>query len=545
MGKLAKMVAIVVVVAVALPLAAAEVETAKSAAEAGALGGKYDPGHPVSIRAAITEGFEGGTMPPAGWANHVTNASYTWKVQTASVNSGTYAADVEYDPALTPQEEVLYSPAVTATTEMAVQFYSMGSVYWCRDDFDNCDLDVYLDLDTTWDNGNETLVYTADDDWVSNFVWEQSSVNLDAYADSTTRYVAFVYSGSDGAQAALDDIEILTDDDVPEPPIVGCGDDATVLEEQFESWPPAGWQILNNGGDCVWQSNSTTANVNNTGGTGNAADADSDWCGSGTTMDTALLTPAMDLTGYVSAQLKLKAYYDDWSSADDSFAVDVSSDGGSSWTNLLTWAGADQPGQDLQFDLTPYASANVVVRFVAVFPGYYWNAQVDDVYVCGELASVAEADLDITKTANASGPMLPGEQMSFTFSVVNNGPDAATAVQVTDPLPAMMDYVSDTCGGLYTAGTHTWTWDVGGLANGAGDTCDLVVEMTPDADGAIVNTASVAGAESDPTPANDASQATVSAVQQIEAIPTTSPVGLAIMALALAAAAFFVIRRRV
>jgi uncharacterized repeat protein (TIGR01451 family) len=540
MGKLAKMVAIVVVVAVALPLTAVGADTAKSMRD-GTLT-KFNTGYPGDIRAAISEGFEAG-VPPVGWGSHVTNAGFTWESDDYAPNSGTYYATVLYDPALVPQEEVMYSPAITASTAFVLRFWSNSSLVWCRDDYDNCDLNIYVDVDTTWGNGNETWVYLADDDWVVTWSWVQSFVDLSDYADGSPYYIAFVYTGLDGAQISLDDVEFLTDDDAPEPPIVGCGDDATVLEEQFDNWPPTGWQIVDNGGTCVWESTTTTGDPNLTGGSGPAADANSDACGLGATMDTELLTPSMDLTGYVSAQIKFNAYYNDYS-AIDSFGVDVSSDGGSSWTNLLSWDGADQPGQEVQLDLTPYASATVVVRFTYV-SGWDYNAQVDDVYVCGELASVAEADLDITKTANASGPMLPGEQMSFTFSVVNNGPDAATAVQVTDPLPAMMDYVSDTCGGLYTAGTHTWTWDVGGLANGAGDTCDLVVEMTPDADGAIVNTASVAGAESDPTPANDASQATVSAVQQIEAIPTTSPVGLAIMALALAAAAFFVIRRRV
>lgn len=386
-----------ITVVVLAPAFADASQTAKTAAEAGVVN-KGDPsGYPLAEnRAAITEGFEGGAVPPAGWSLVQLNTTYTWEIDT-SPNSGVNNASCFYDDALNPQEEVLYSPSVSGTTDFVVRFFSQGSVYWCRDDFDNCDLNIYLDTDTTWDNGNETLVHTADADWPASWTWAQSQVDLAAYADGTPYHVAFVYTGLDGAQVSLDDIELLTDDDAP---VVGCGDDSTVLEEHFETWPPAGWQIINNGGDCDWDSSTNIGGTNLTGGSGASAMADSDSCGSGTTMNTELWTPAMDLTGYDSAELKANAYLNIFSGGGETFTIDVSDDGGSTWANLLTWTD-DQSGQEVAFDLTPYATANVVVRFTYDSPGWYWDAQVDEVYVCG--VATVQPPPDAIPTMNTAG----------------------------------------------------------------------------------------------------------------------------------------------
>ena len=51
----------------------------------------------------------------------------------------------------------------------------------------------------------------------------------------------------------------------------------------------------------------------------------------------------------------------------------------------------------------------------------------------------ASADLAITKTAT---PAVPGTNITFTLATTNNGPSAAQAVQVSDPLPAGFTFVS-------------------------------------------------------------------------------------------------------
>ena len=70
-------------------------------------------------------------------------------------------------------------------------------------------------------------------------------------------------------------------------------------------------------------------------------------------------------------------------------------------------------------------------------------------------ASVAEtpqqADLALSKSVNDPTPNV-GDTITYTVTLSNNGPDAATSVQVTDPLPGGVSFVSDTTSqGTYDA----------------------------------------------------------------------------------------------
>ena len=113
-----------------------------------------------------------------------------------------------------------------------------------------------------------------------------------------------------------------------------------------------------------------------------------------------------------------------------------------------------------------------------------------------------QGDLEITKTA----PDGFGENGPFTFeiSVTNNGPEDQTGVSVVDALPAELTYLSDDCGGSFAA--PNWTWTIGNLANGASDTCTMVVEFTGGSCVAATNTATVSGTVFDP-PENNTSSA--------------------------------------
>ena len=51
------------------------------------------------------------------------------------------------------------------------------------------------------------------------------------------------------------------------------------------------------------------------------------------------------------------------------------------------------------------------------------------------------ADLAVTKTVSDATPNV-GDQITFTVTLSNNGPNDATGVQVTDLLPAGLTFVS-------------------------------------------------------------------------------------------------------
>jgi uncharacterized repeat protein (TIGR01451 family) len=92
------------------------------------------------------------------------------------------------------------------------------------------------------------------------------------------------------------------------------------------------------------------------------------------------------------------------------------------------------------------------------------------------LTGLPSADIQVRKTVTNPAPDVD-DDITFTLTVTNAGPTAASGVQVTDLLPAGLTLVRATPSqGTYTA--TTGVWDIGGLANGAHVTLDLVATVT-------------------------------------------------------------------
>ena len=119
----------------------------------------------------------------------------------------------------------------------------------------------------------------------------------------------------------------------------------------------------------------------------------------------------------------------------------------------------------------------------------------------------ASADLAIAKAVNPANPTL-GQNVTFTVTVTNNGPNAAAGVVVSDYLPAGVSWVSDDGAGAYVPGTGLWT--VGALANGASSALHVVGKVGS-TDQACNSAIITAGTPLDPNPANNQSTVCVSA----------------------------------
>lgn len=111
------------------------------------------------------------------------------------------------------------------------------------------------------------------------------------------------------------------------------------------------------------------------------------------------------------------------------------------------------------------------------------------------------ADVSLTKTVSNGTPNV-GDNVTYTITATNDGPDAATNLTVDDTLPTGVTYVSDTPSvGTYNNTTGVWT--IGTLANGASATLQIVASV--DSTGTKTNTAQVTAADqadSDSTPNN-------------------------------------------
>ncbi len=118
----------------------------------------------------------------------------------------------------------------------------------------------------------------------------------------------------------------------------------------------------------------------------------------------------------------------------------------------------------------------------------------------------AQADLEISKF-DAPDPVTVGDNLTYTITVTNRGPDAATNVVVTDTLPSGVTFVSATSsqGSCTYDGAVTVTCDLGDIAPNNSVTITIVV--TPTAPGAISNSVTVTSDTLDPDPANNAATA--------------------------------------
>lgn len=158
-----------------------------------------------------------------------------------------------------------------------------------------------------------------------------------------------------------------------------------VIDEAFNSTgTPSGWQVITQTGtgycasDRGWRFNNPGGRPNNTGGSGNFAIADSDWAGF-CWLDTQLRTPALNLSSYSTVRLIFRTHFRAYDSS--RAAVDVSTNGGSTWTNVW-YRTADYQGQ-VNLDISSVAArrSSVIVRFRYYNAYWDWWWEIDNVQI--------------------------------------------------------------------------------------------------------------------------------------------------------------------
>jgi uncharacterized repeat protein (TIGR01451 family) len=134
-----------------------------------------------------------------------------------------------------------------------------------------------------------------------------------------------------------------------------------------------------------------------------------------------------------------------------------------------------------------------------------------------EVSAVA-ADLAVT-ISDSPDPVTPGGTLTYYITVVNNGPDRAMAVTLTDEVPANTTFVSVCCSRSRpttppVGGTGTVTIGVGVLQYLEGYTYTLVVNVEPGTTpGTVISdTATVSTSTNDPDLTNDSATATTDVV---------------------------------
>jgi len=106
---------------------------------------------------------------------------------------------------------------------------------------------------------------------------------------------------------------------------------------------------------------------------------------------------------------------------------------------------------------------------------------------------------DLTLSDNAPSSVTLGDNVTYTFTLTNDGTARATGVTLTDTLPAGVRFVSAT-GGV-TPVNGILSFNIGNLDDGA--TIRFTVVVTPAVAAVLVNQASASMNQTDPTPADN------------------------------------------
>ncbi|MEH1125759.1 S8 family serine peptidase [Micromonospora sp. CPCC 206061] len=199
------------------------------------------------------------------------------------------------------------------------------------------------------------------------------------------------------------------------------------MTESFDgTTAPPGWTVVNRTTTGGWQFDDPGNRGNLTGGSGGFAIIDSDALGSGNTQDTDLITPPLDLSDQSAPYIRFNS---DWRAVGvgaDSADIDVSSDGGASWTNVWHQATSRRGPLVEEVPLFPVAGdSDALVRFR--FNGRFaWWWQVDNVQIVNRLCQPVPGGLVVGRTTDANtGAALAGVQVSSVDPPVESGTSAA------------------------------------------------------------------------------------------------------------------------
>jgi len=128
----------------------------------------------------------------------------------------------------------------------------------------------------------------------------------------------------------------------------------------------------------------------------------------------------------------------------------------------------------------------------------------------GTGAASADTGISLGATPN---PVKAGRTLTYTITVSDFGPTAASGVSVTDTLPSTVQFQSSnttqgTCTTPAAGATGTVNCTVGNLANGATATVTLAVKVISTAKTTITNSATEISTSYDPNAGNDAATVT-------------------------------------
>jgi uncharacterized repeat protein (TIGR01451 family) len=129
------------------------------------------------------------------------------------------------------------------------------------------------------------------------------------------------------------------------------------------------------------------------------------------------------------------------------------------------------------------------------------------------------ADVSLTQASTSPEPVGVGQNLTYSATIINEGPEDATGVTFKDTLPAGLNYVSATStSGSCTQASQVVTCSIGALKDVA--TAKVTIVATPAATGTVSNTMRVTATSTDGDEANNSTTQT-SSVQPVHTLTVT------------------------
>jgi len=370
----------------------------------------------------LSEDFNANVVPPSGWTTQNLNGSISagW---VSDLNGQAYHAD---EAGVGMCDNILATPAMdlSGLTEAWLHMNTtMGYVSY----LDSQSVDVSTDGGVTW-----TLVWA---DLGFNDV--STDVDLSAYAGQASVMLGFHYVGDYAHNTLIDNVVV---DDVD--PNGGPPPPPAILEEDFNAGvvPPAGWttQNLNGSASAGWVASA-----------GKAYHADELGVG---LCDNILATPAMDLSAETEAYVHFDTFMG-YVSYLDSQTVDVSTDGGATWTVVWSDTGLNNAGDTV--DISAYAGLSSVMVGFHYVGDYAHNTSIDNVRVDND-SGMGGGGLTYAITPMIAGSpvtfsvtgAVPSSNVTLGYSLAGAGPitTAYGIVDMTPPISRFPTLVADANG---------------------------------------------------------------------------------------------------
>ncbi|MFK7804162.1 MAG: choice-of-anchor J domain-containing protein [Anaerolineae bacterium] len=153
--------------------------------QGGAVPASAGRGHLVQ-KLPIEMGFEAGRVPADGWEMQDglsgIGSAATWVMTTTDPYQGSHSAVVPY-PGDDQISTWLISPPFDLEGKGLVEFASAATVFWCRDNNDNCDLEVWAIRGNVAGDSDDVQLGLADPDWPAlpkEFEWTDHLMEIPA-----------------------------------------------------------------------------------------------------------------------------------------------------------------------------------------------------------------------------------------------------------------------------------------------------------------------------------------------------------------------------